>query len=65
MNICCVQEIKQKGEKSKEICEWYKIIYSDSTNASDSVGVILNVDVKGNVIKMIRNINIVYNSTIV
>jgi hypothetical protein len=28
VNICCTQETKRKGEKTKEIGEGYKIIYS-------------------------------------
>lgn len=33
--ICCMQETKWKGKKSKEIGDGYKIIYSGKTSSSN------------------------------
>nr|GFD04844.1 hypothetical protein [Tanacetum cinerariifolium] len=54
VNICCVQETKWKGEKAKEIGEGYKIIYSGRTSTRNGVGVILDEDMKINVVEVDR-----------
>ena len=50
VNICCVQETKSKVQKSREIGEGYKIIYSERTSTRNGVGMILDEETKGKVI---------------
>ena len=54
VNICCVQETKWKGERVREIGEGYKIIYSGRPSTRNRVGVILDEEMKGKVVEVIR-----------
>ena len=46
----CVQETKWKGAKTKEIGYGYKLFYSGVHNKRNGVGVILDKELKENVI---------------
>ena len=54
VNICCVQETKWKGERVSEIGVGYKIIYSGRTSTRNGVGVILDEEMKGKMVEVIR-----------
>ena len=54
MNIMCVLETKWKGAKAKEIGDGYKLFYSGVHNKRNGVGVILDKELKENVIGVKR-----------
>jgi hypothetical protein len=57
VNICCVLENKWKGEKSIEIGEGYKIIYSGMINTRNGVDVVLDEEMKSKVVNVGRKNN--------
>jgi len=54
INILCVQETKWKGEKAKEIGNGYKLFYYGTNNRRNGVGIILDPEMKKNVLEVNR-----------
>ncbi|KAL0811092.1 hypothetical protein ABMA28_010360 [Loxostege sticticalis] len=42
IDVCCVQETKWKGAKSRQIGKGYKLVYNGITNTRNGVGIILS-----------------------
>ncbi|KAL4181416.1 hypothetical protein AMTRI_Chr12g271110 [Amborella trichopoda] len=53
INITCLQETKRKGEKAKEIDE-YKLWYTGKDNNRNSLGIIVDKDLKDKVVNVDR-----------
>ena len=54
INILCVQEIKWKGAKVREIRNGYKLFYNGSDKRRNGVGVIIDPELKKNVLEVNR-----------
>ena len=52
IDIMCVQETKWKGDRSKELGEGYKINYNGAETRRNGVGVIVNEEMKANVMEV-------------
>ena len=64
INIMCVQGTKWKGAKAKEIGDGFKLFYSGIHNKRNGVGVILNKELKENVIGVTRVSDRVMSSSV-
>ncbi|CAH0728115.1 unnamed protein product, partial [Brenthis ino] len=54
INICCVQETKWKGAKSRQIGKGFKLIYYGTENGKNGVGIILDQHLSQKVIEINR-----------
>ncbi|XP_037787799.1 craniofacial development protein 2-like [Penaeus monodon] len=54
INILCIQETKWRGEKAKEIGNGYKLFYYGMNNRRNGVGIILDPEMKKNVLEVNR-----------
>ena len=64
INIMCVQEAKWKGSKAKEIGDGFKLFYLGMHNKRNGVGIILNKELKENVIGVTRVSDRVMSSSV-
>ncbi|KAL0820815.1 hypothetical protein ABMA28_005493 [Loxostege sticticalis] len=56
INICCIQETKWKGSKSRDIGHGYQLIYHGVDTKRNGVGVVLDRDLKQRIINIERKI---------
>ncbi|XP_060809063.1 uncharacterized protein LOC106136266 [Amyelois transitella] len=54
INICCVQELKWKGSKSRDIGRGYQLLYNGTSTARNGIGIILDANLKQRIIKVER-----------
>uniref|UniRef100_A0A914UZ50 Endonuclease/exonuclease/phosphatase domain-containing protein n=1 Tax=Plectus sambesii TaxID=2011161 RepID=A0A914UZ50_9BILA len=54
VHVACVQEVKWKGEKSRNLGAGYKLIYYGTTSGKNGVGVILNEPLSDKVLEVTR-----------
>jgi exonuclease III len=55
VNILCVQEIKWKGQKAKEVKDTsFKLWYTGNTSTKNGVGIVLNKSLKDGVVGIKR-----------
>ncbi|XP_061727718.1 craniofacial development protein 2-like [Cydia pomonella] len=54
INICCVQELKWKGSKSRDIGYNYQLLYNGSSTTRNGIGVILDENLKNRIIQINR-----------
>lgn len=54
INICCVQETRWKGAKSRQIGKGFKLIYNGKENTRNGVGIILDQYLSQNVVDINR-----------
>ncbi|XP_063537823.1 uncharacterized protein LOC134747173 [Cydia strobilella] len=54
IDVCCVQETKWKGSKSRDIGNDYQLIYHGTSTQRNEVGIILNPHLKQRIIKIER-----------
>ncbi|XP_060810006.1 craniofacial development protein 2-like [Amyelois transitella] len=54
INICCVQETKWKGAKSRQIGKGYKLLYNGRENTKNGIGIILDQYLSNNVVGINR-----------
>ena len=55
IDIMCVQETKWKGDRSKELGEGYKIIHNGTETRRNKIRVIVNEEMKANVMEVKRS----------
>jgi len=54
LNILCVQETRWKGKKARELGNGYKLFYCGAHTKRNGVGIVLNEDLKKNVLAVNR-----------
>lgn len=54
INICCIQELRWKGSKSRNIGNGYQLLYHGSSNARNGVGIIVDEQLKQRIISVER-----------
>ncbi|XP_059049465.1 uncharacterized protein LOC131844568 [Achroia grisella] len=54
INVCCVQETKWRGFKSRNIGNDYQLLYHGTTNKRNGVGIILDKNLKQRIINVER-----------
>ncbi|XP_047989345.1 craniofacial development protein 2-like [Leguminivora glycinivorella] len=54
INICCLQETKWKGSKSKDIGNDYQVIYHGTDNKRNGVAIVLDNNFKARIINITR-----------
>lgn len=54
INICCVQETKWKGAKSRQIGKGFKLLYNGKENTRNGIGIILDQYLSNNVVEISR-----------
>ncbi|XP_063544350.1 craniofacial development protein 2-like [Cydia strobilella] len=54
INLCCVQETKWKGAKSRQIGKGFKLIYNGIENTKNGVGIVLDKYLSENVVEINR-----------
>ena len=55
INILCMQEIRWKGEKAREIGNGYKLFYYGVVGKRNGVGIVLNGELKKSVLAVNRD----------
>lgn len=54
VHIACVQELKWKGAKSRDLGEGYKLLYYGTTTTRNGVGVVLHETLRDRVLEVMR-----------
>ncbi|CAH0719180.1 unnamed protein product, partial [Brenthis ino] len=54
VNICCLQETKWKGSKSRDLGLGYKLVYYGTMNNQNGIGIVLDKDLKNRIINIDR-----------
>ncbi|XP_048483178.1 craniofacial development protein 2-like [Plutella xylostella] len=54
INIACLQETKWKGTKARELSDGYKFFYCGKDGKRNGVGIVLDKDLKNNIIEINR-----------
>lgn len=54
INICCVQELKWKGSKSRDIGRNYQLLYNGTSTTRNGIGIILDATLKQRIIRVER-----------
>jgi exonuclease III len=54
ISICCLQETRWKGAKSRDIGNNYQLIYNGTTNARNGVGIVLDGSLRDRIVKVER-----------
>ncbi|XP_063378669.1 craniofacial development protein 2-like [Cydia fagiglandana] len=54
VNICCIQETKWKGAKSRDLGLGYKLVYYGTVNNQNGIGIVLDKDLKNRIINIDR-----------
>jgi hypothetical protein len=55
INVMCIQEVKWTGQSAREIGDGYKVLYSGGKSKKNGVGVILDPELKSEVIDVTRH----------
>jgi len=55
INVMCIQEVKTTGPSAREIGDSYKVLYSGGKSKKNGVGVILDPELKSEVIDVKRH----------
>ncbi len=55
MEVLCVQETKWKGDGARKMAEGYKMLHAGGDGRSNSVGIIVNVDISKEVVRVERS----------
>ncbi|KAI5643615.1 hypothetical protein NE865_04417 [Phthorimaea operculella] len=55
INICCIQELRWKGSKSRNIGNGYQLLYHGSSNARNGVGIVVDEQLKQRIISVDRH----------
>lgn len=54
INICCIQELRWKGSKSRDLGLGYQLVYHGSNNTQNGVGIVLNNQLKDRILNIQR-----------
>ncbi|CAK1587231.1 unnamed protein product [Parnassius mnemosyne] len=54
INICCIQELKWKGSKSRDIGRNYQLLYNGTSTTRNGIGIILDEILQQRIIKVER-----------